>query len=67
MVPEQEGEWFEGEDPESFAKAAKKAVENAERVFLDRGDPFPELYEVRLQVTAHGPLSGYRVLVSPGG
>jgi hypothetical protein len=25
------------------------------------------LYEVRLQVTAHGPLSGYRVLVSPGG
>jgi hypothetical protein len=27
----------------------------------------PREYDVRLQVTAEGPLSGYRVLVSPSG
>jgi hypothetical protein len=65
MKPEGEGEWFDGMDPESFAAAARTAVENAEEVIRGRGQPLPKEYDVRLQVTAEGPLSGYRVLVSP--
>lgn len=66
MKPD-EGEWFDGEDPESFAAAARVAVENAEAEYRRRGQQFPRLYNVRLQVMAEGPLSGYRVLISPGG
>ena len=65
MEPEQE--WFEGEDPNNFAAAARNAVENAEEEYRRRGDDFPTLYDVRLQVLAEGPLSGYRVSISPGG
>lgn len=67
MKAEHEREWFEGEDPSSFAAAARNAVENAEEEFRRRGDDYPPLYDVRLQVMAEGPLSGYRVLISPGG
>jgi hypothetical protein len=62
-----EGEWFPGEDPNSFAAAAVIAVENAEKEYRRRGEEFPKEYEVRLQVLAEGPLSGYRVLISPSG
>ena len=58
-----------GIDESSFKEAAVKAVENAEQVLLDR-DPnarLPELYDVRLQVAATGPLSDYRVFVTPAG
>ena len=33
----------------------------------ESGERFPKEYDVRLQVLAEGPLSGYRVLISPGG
>jgi len=66
-MKQEEGEWFEGTHPESFAAAARTAVENAEEVIRRRGEELPREYDVRLQVTAEGPLSGYRVLVSPGG
>jgi hypothetical protein len=62
-----EGEYPPGIDDRSFAEAARKAVENAERVIRER-DPeagLPELYDVRLQVGATGPLSDYRVFVTP--
>ena len=55
-------EWFEGRSKISFADAAKKAVEEAERTLQE---PWPELYDVRLQVAAEGVLSDYRVFVSP--
>lgn len=64
MTTNGDREWYPGEDPNSFAKAAEKAVENAERVL---GEPFPPEYDVRLQVLAEGPLSGYRCLISPTG
>jgi hypothetical protein len=67
MTVEGDREWFSGEDDNSFAAAAVIAVENAERVFDDRGVPRPKEYDVRLQVLAEGPLSGYRTLISPGG
>ena len=67
MMNPEEGEWFEGEDAGSFAAAARNAVENAEEELRRRGEDLPRLYDVRLQVMAEGPLSGYRVLVSPGG
>jgi hypothetical protein len=60
-------EWFEGSSEVSFADAARDAVENAEREFTRRGRRFPEEYDVRLRVTAEGPLSGYKVLISPHG
>lgn len=61
---EQDGrEWYPGESPDSFAAAAKKAVERAEE---ELGEIKSE-YDVRLQVLAEGPLSGYRALVSPTG
>jgi flavin-binding protein dodecin len=56
-------EWFSGESPESFAAAAKRAVERAEE---ELGEIRSE-YDVRLQVLAEGPLSGYRAFVSPTG
>ena len=65
MNPEEE--FPPGIDEGSFAEAARKAVENAERVIRDR-DPeaeLPRLYDVRLQVGATGPLSDYRVFVRP--
>ena len=67
MVKPDDGEEFVGEDPKSFAAAARKAVENAEEEYRRRGEDFPTVYDVRLQVLAEGPLSGYRVFVSPGG
>jgi hypothetical protein len=67
MKPEEEDEWFEGTARDSFAAAARTAVENAEEVIGGRGDPLPKEYNVRLRVTAEGPLSGYKVLVSPHG
>ena len=61
---EQDGrEWFSGESPESFAAAARTAVERAEE---ELGEIKSE-YDVRLQVLAEGPLSGYRAFVSPTG
>jgi hypothetical protein len=67
MERQEEREWFSGESDASFAAAAKIAVENAEKVFDERGQDRPGRYDVRLQVLAHGPLSGYRVEISPGG
>lgn len=61
MKSEEGREWYSGESPDSFAAAAKIAVRNAEDAL---GEIKPE-YDVRLQVLAEGPLSGYRVLVSP--
>jgi flavin-binding protein dodecin len=63
MIEQDDRAWFSGESKESFAAAAKKAVERAEE---ERGEIASE-YDVRLQVLAEGPLSGYRVLVSPSG
>jgi flavin-binding protein dodecin len=63
MTMEDGRQWYPGESPDSFAAAAKIAVENAER---ELGEVKPE-YDVQLQVLAEGPLSGYRVLVSPTG
>jgi flavin-binding protein dodecin len=57
-----EQEWFEGRSKNSFADAAKEAVEEAERRLPK---PWPELYDVRMQVGAGGVLSDYRVFVSP--
>jgi len=54
-------QWFSGESRESFAAAAVNAVERAEE---ELGEIRKE-YDVRLQVLAEGPLSGYRALVSP--
>jgi hypothetical protein len=67
MKMEDDREWFEGTDRNSFAAAAVKAVENAEKVFDERGEDRPSLYDVRLQVMAEGPLSGYGVLVAKAG
>ena len=67
MERQEEREWFSGESDDSFAAAAVIAVENAEKVFDERGQDRPDRYDVRLQVLAHGPLSGYRVEISPGG
>jgi hypothetical protein len=64
-----DGEYPPGIDERSFAEAARKAVENAEQEIRER-DPdakLPELYDVRLQVGATGPLSDYRVFVTPAG
>jgi flavin-binding protein dodecin len=61
---EQDGrEWYSGESPNSFAAAAKNAVERAEE---EMGEIKSE-YDVRLQILAEGPLSGYRCLISPTG
>jgi flavin-binding protein dodecin len=65
MMDPDEREWFEGTSEISFADAAKNAVENAEEVFRGRGQDLPERYDVKLQVTARGVLSDYRVFVSP--
>jgi flavin-binding protein dodecin len=63
MTMEQGREWYSGESPNSFAAAAKIAVERAEEALGE----IPREYDVQLQVLAEGPLSGYRVLVSPTG
>ena len=63
MIEPDGREWFSGDSPDSFAAAAKNAVERAEK---ELGEVKTE-YDVRLQVLAEGPLSGYRVLVSPTG
>ncbi|HEU5064655.1 MAG TPA: hypothetical protein VFT86_02045 [Gaiellaceae bacterium] len=63
MIENDDREWYPGESPDSFAAAAKNAVEHAEEV---TGEIKRE-YDVRLQVLAEGPLSGYRVFVSPTG
>ena len=63
MTVEDDRQWFSGESPDSFAAAAKNAVRRAEE---ELGEIKSE-YDVRLQVLAEGPLSGYRVLVSPTG
>lgn len=64
MGVQQEGErqWFEGRSDVSFAEAAKVAVQKAE---AELDPPWPELYDVTLQVGATGVLSDYRVFVSP--
>lgn len=61
MTMEQGRQWFSGESRESFAAAAVAAVERAEE---ELGE-IPKEYDVRLQVLAEGPLSGYRALISP--
>lgn len=63
MMEDDGREWFEGESRESFAAAAKVAVKRAEEAL---GEIKPE-YDVQLRVLAEGPLSGYRVYVSPTG
>jgi flavin-binding protein dodecin len=63
MTLEEDRRWFSGESPDSFAAAAKNAVRRAEE---ELGEIKSE-YDVQLQVLAEGPLSGYRVLVSPTG
>jgi flavin-binding protein dodecin len=63
MTMEQDRQWFSGESPDSFAAAAKKAVQHAEEELQE----IKSEYDVQLQVLAEGPLSGYRVLVSPTG
>ena len=63
MIENGDREWYPGESRESFAAAAKNAVERAEE---ELGEIKTE-YDVRLQVLAEGPLSGYRVYVSPTG
>jgi flavin-binding protein dodecin len=63
MTLEEDRQWFSGESPDSFAAAAKNAVRRAEE---ELGEIKSE-YDVQLQVLAEGPLSGYRVLVSPTG
>jgi flavin-binding protein dodecin len=63
MTLEEDRQWFSGESPDSFADAAKNAVRRAEE---ELGEIKSE-YDVQLQVLAEGPLSGYRVLVSPTG
>jgi flavin-binding protein dodecin len=63
MTSEEDRQWFSGESPDSFAAAAKNAVRRAEE---ELGEIKSE-YDVQLQVLAEGPLSGYRVLVSPTG
>ena len=60
-------EWFEGTDGRSFAEAARIAVENAEEEFRRRNQELPKEYNVKLRVLAHGPLSDYKVLISPHG
>ena len=67
MKTEEGQEWIPGDDPNNFAEAARNAVENAEQKYRERGEEFPKVYDVQMQVLAHGPLSGYRVWVSPGG
>ena len=64
MSTNDEQEWFEGRSKNSFADAAKQAVEEAERRLPQ---PWPELYDVQLKVGAGGVLSDYRVFVSPSG
>lgn len=63
MKLEDDREWFPGESRDSFAAAAVAAVEHAEEVLGE----IPKEYDVRLQVLAEGPLSGYRVLIAPTG
>ena len=63
-VEQGDPQWFEGISDRSFAEAAKIAVEKAEEVLEE---PWPELYDVKLQVGASGVLSDYRVFVSPAG
>jgi flavin-binding protein dodecin len=63
MIENDDREWYAGESRESFAAAARNAVERAEE---ELGEIKSE-YDVRLQVLAEGPLSGYRVYVSPTG
>jgi hypothetical protein len=63
MTLENDRQWFAGESRNSFAAAAVAAVEHAEE---ELGE-IPKEYDVRLQVLAEGPLSGYRVLISPTG
>jgi hypothetical protein len=67
MQSQDEREWFSGDSRDSFAAAARVAVEKAEDVFRERGEELPTEYDVRLQVLAKGSMSGYRVLVSPTG
>lgn len=65
MKSEDEFEEFIGKSEESFAEAARRAVEIAEVEFDRRGEDFPTEYDVRLRVTAHGPLGEYHVLLTP--
>jgi len=67
MKPDEDREWFEGTDEGTFAAAARTAVDNAEAEFHRRGQGNPTEYDVRLRVMAEGPLSGYKVLISPSG
>jgi hypothetical protein len=66
-MKEPEGEWFGGSDENNFAAAARDAVENAETELRRRGEELPTEYDVMLRVKAHGPLSEYKVFVSPHG
>jgi hypothetical protein len=63
----EEREWFVGKSRESFAAAARIAVENAEEQFGRRGEEWPTEYDVRLRISAEGVLSDYKVLISPHG
>jgi hypothetical protein len=65
MTPTPENEYGPGIDERSFAEAARRAVEMAEEVLGKPQDGEMQLYDVRLQVGATGPLSDYRVFVTP--
>ena len=65
MTPE--NEYGPGIDERSFAEAARKAVEIAEEEIGKPDSGAEQLYDVRLQVGATGPLSDYRVFVTPAG
>ena len=66
-MKESDGEWFGGSHENDFAQAARVAVENAEEELRRRGEELPTEYDVILRVKAHGPLSEYKVFVSPHG
>lgn len=62
-----ENEYGPGIDERSFAEAARRAVEIAEEEIGTPDAGAEQLYDVRLQVGATGPLSDYRVFVTPVG
>jgi hypothetical protein len=62
-----EREYGPGISERSFAEAAREAVEMAEKEIGKPELGTVQLYDVRLQVGATGPLSDYRVFVTPSG
>lgn len=59
-----EDQWYDGKHKDGFAEAVKDALVNAE---ADLRPPkgIPMEYDVRLGITAHGPLSEYKASIKP--